>query len=114
MCSTTASIEVLVLFGAVGGAALLLFGGAIGDSARAWPAQVALDRFTASVAGLPSAEAQRAIATFGAVLTAVGTPDFNQIASAVNTADMQPYRDAYTAGIRAALGLGGAIAVVAA
>ena len=31
------TIEVLVVFGAVGGAALLLFGGAIGDSARARP-----------------------------------------------------------------------------
>jgi MFS family permease len=74
-------------------------------------AQVALDTFTASVAGLPTAEAQRAIATFGDVLTAVGTPDFNQVAKAVNAADMQPYREAYTAGVRAAFGLGGVIAV---
>jgi len=75
-------------------------------------AQVALATFTASVASLPVDEAQRAIAAFQSVLTAIGTPDFNQIASGVSPGDVQPYLDAYVAGIRAAFGLGAVIALV--
>jgi hypothetical protein len=74
--------------------------------------QVAIQTFTASVAGLPGDQAHQAIAGFQAVLTAVGTPSFTDVASAVNPADVQPYLDAYAAGIRAAFGLGGVVAVV--
>lgn len=75
-------------------------------------AQVALATFTASVAGLPADEAERAIADFQAVLTAVGTPSFADVTSAVGAVDVQPYVDAYVAGVRAAFGLGGVVAIV--
>ena len=75
-------------------------------------AQVALATFTSSVASLPVDESQRAIAAFQDVLTAVGTPNFNEVASAINPGDVQPYVDAYVAGIRAAFGLGAVIALV--
>ncbi len=69
-------------------------------------AQVALATFTASVASLPANEAQQAIAGFQTVLTAIGTPSFADIAAGVQPADVQPYIDAYVAGVRAAFGLG--------
>ena len=47
-------------------------------------AQVALATYTASVAGLPAAEAQQAIDAFRDVLAVVGTPSFSQVASAVS------------------------------
>ena len=75
-------------------------------------AQVALATFTASVASLPADEAHRAIVAFQDVLTVVGTPSFNEVASAINTADVQPYVDAYVAGVRAAFGLGAVVALV--
>ena len=75
-------------------------------------AQVALATFTASVASLPADEAHKAILAFQDVLTVVGTPSFNEVASAINTADVQPYVDAYAAGVRAAFGLGAIVALV--
>ena len=75
-------------------------------------AEVALATFTASVAGLPADEASRSVAAFRDVLTAVGTPSFDEIASAVNATDVQPYLDAYVAGVRAAFELGAAIGIV--
>ncbi len=75
-------------------------------------AQVALATFSASVAGLPADEASRSIAAFRDVLTAIGTPSFDEIASAVNATDVQPYLDAYVAGVRAAFELGAAIGIV--
>ena len=74
-------------------------------------AKVALAAYTATVAGLPAADAQQAIAAFRDVLIAVGTPSFSQVTSAVSAADVQPYVDAYAAGVRAALALGGLVAV---
>lgn len=75
-------------------------------------AQVALATFTASVAALPANEAQQAIAGFQTVLTAIGTPSFADIAASVQPADVQPYIDAYVAGVRAAFGLGAIVALV--
>jgi DHA2 family methylenomycin A resistance protein-like MFS transporter len=75
-------------------------------------AEVALATYTASVANLPGAEAQDAIATFRDILVAIGTPSFSQVASAISAADVGPYLEAYTTGVRAAFGLGGAAAVV--
>jgi len=75
-------------------------------------AQTAIATYTASVAGLPAAEAQQSIAAFRDILTAVGTPSFDQVAAAVTATDVRPYLDAYAAGVRAAFGLGGIAAVV--
>jgi len=75
-------------------------------------AQVALATYTASVAGLPAAEAQQAIGAFQDILAVVGTPSFSQVAAAVEAANVQPYKDAYAAGVQAALALGGLTAVV--
>ncbi len=75
-------------------------------------AQVALAAYTSSVAGLSPAEAGQAIAAFRDVLVAVGTPSFSQVASAVEAVNAQPYKEAYTAGVRAALAMGGIAAVI--
>ena len=75
-------------------------------------AQTAIATYTASVAGLPPAEAQQSIAAFRDILTAVGTPSFDQVAAAVTATDVRPYLDAYASGVRAAFGLGGIAAVV--
>ncbi len=72
----------------------------------------ALAAYTASVAGLPQDEAQRAISAFRDLLTAVGTPSFSQVASAVNPADVRPFLEAYASGVRAAFALGGLAAVL--
>jgi hypothetical protein len=75
-------------------------------------AQVALATYTATVAGLPAAEAQRAIDAFADVLAVVGTPSFSQVASALDPAAVAPYVDAYASGVRTALALGGIVAVI--
>ena len=75
-------------------------------------AETAMATYTASVAGLPATEAQRSIAAFRDILTAVGTPSFDQVAAAVTATDVRPYLDAYASGVRAAFGLGGIAAVV--
>ena len=75
-------------------------------------ADVALNAYTASVAGLPAAEAAQAIAAFRDVLVAVGTPSFSQVSSAVEAVNAQPYVEAYASGVRAALAVGGLTAVV--
>lgn len=75
-------------------------------------AQVALATYSASVAGLPAVDADAAIAAFHNVLVAIGTSSFNAIATAIGPADMQPYLDAYTTGMRAALVAGGIAALV--
>ena len=75
-------------------------------------AETAIATYTASVSSLPAAEAQQAIAAFRDILTAVGTPSFTMVASAVGAVDAQPYVDAYATGVRAAFGLGGVAAVV--
>jgi hypothetical protein len=83
-------------------------------------AQVAISTYTASVAGLPTADAAAAIAAFRTVLVAVGTPSFNQVATTVASADVRPYLHSYTAGLNYAfffcgvVGVaGGAIALLA-
>ncbi len=83
-------------------------------------AQVAISTYTSVVAAMPAADATAAIASFRNVLVAIGTPSFSQVATTIGTADIQPYVDAYTAGLRFAFlfcGLvgviGGAIALVA-
>jgi MFS family permease len=75
-------------------------------------AEQALATYTASVAGLPLDEAQRGISTFRDLLTAIGTPSFSQVASAIGPADIQPYVEAYAAGVRVAYALGGLVAVI--
>ena len=83
-------------------------------------AHVAIESYSASVAGLPPADAAAAIAAFRAVLVAVGTPSFAQVATTVASADIKPYLDAYAAGLNTAFLLcglvgvaGGAIALLA-
>jgi MFS family permease len=75
-------------------------------------AQTALDAFASSVAALPAADAESAIAAFREVLVAIGTPAFNQVVAGLSVADVAPYVDAYMAGLHAALGLCGLVAVV--
>ncbi|HET9345712.1 MAG TPA: MFS transporter [Candidatus Limnocylindrales bacterium] len=75
-------------------------------------AQYAIDAYAASVAGLPAAEAERALAAFREVLVAVGTPAFNQVVAGLQGVDVAPYLDAYLAGLHAALWLCGLVAVV--
>jgi MFS family permease len=75
-------------------------------------ANVALAAYTSSVAGLPAADAQEAIAAFRDVLVAVGTPSFSQISSVVEAVNAQPYMAAYAAGVQAALALGGVVSVI--
>ena len=73
-------------------------------------AEVAMTVYSDSVAGQPGASAS--IAAFRDVLTAIGTPAFNQVAGAIHPADLAPYLDAYAAGIQTAFVFGGVIAVV--
>jgi MFS family permease len=75
-------------------------------------AQVAMSSYTASVAGLPAAEAAKAIDAFRAVLVAVGTPSFTQVATAVRPEDIRPYLDAYTAGLNYAFFFCGLVGVI--
>jgi MFS family permease len=75
-------------------------------------AQVAISNYSGSVAGLPAADAESAIAAFRTVLVAVGTPNFTHVAAAVGSADVQPYLAAYTAGIDAAFAFCGVVGIV--
>jgi DHA2 family methylenomycin A resistance protein-like MFS transporter len=75
-------------------------------------AQIALDAYATSVAGLPVADAERAIAAFREVLVAVNTPAFNQVVAGLDPGNVAPYLDAYLAGLHAALTLCGLVAVV--
>ena len=75
-------------------------------------AQVALSTYGASVAALPPAQAEAAVAAFRTVLVAVGTPSFNQVATTIGAADVRPYVDAYLAGLNEAFIFCGLIGVV--
>jgi MFS family permease len=75
-------------------------------------AQVAMTHYSASVAGLPTAEAAAATDAFRTVLVAVGTPSFTAVATAVGSADIQPYLDAYTAGLDYAFIVCGVVGVI--
>jgi MFS family permease len=74
--------------------------------------QIALAAYATSVAGLPSADANAAIAAFRTVLIAVGTPSFAQVASSVHQADVRPYLEAYTTGLVDAFVFCGIVGVV--
>lgn len=74
--------------------------------------QVAIATYTASVSGLPVAEAQQAVTAFQGVLSAIGLPSFNEVAAAIDPSNIAPYVEAYSTGIRAALALSGATAVI--
>jgi MFS family permease len=76
-------------------------------------AQVALLTYAASLAGQPQDQIDTAVAAFRDLLTAIGTPSFSALASAIQAQDVSAYVDAYTTGIRAALLGGGVVAVVA-
>jgi MFS family permease len=75
-------------------------------------AQVALSTYTASIAGLPAADATAAIAAFRTVLVAVGTPSFDVVATTVASADIRPYADAYVAGLNSAFVFCGVVGVI--
>ena len=45
------------------------------------------------------------------MVTAIGTPGFSDLAAPIGTTDLQPYVDAYVAGVRAAFGFGAVIAI---
>ncbi len=79
---------------------------------NATAAQVAMSAYSASVAGLPPADANAAIAAFRTVLVAVGTPSFTQVATTVKSADIRPYVDAYTAGLHDAFLFCGVIGIL--
>jgi hypothetical protein len=68
--------------------------------------------FAASVAGLPTAAAADAVAAFGNVLLAVGTPSFSDVAASVGPADIRPYLDGYTAGLNYAFFVCGPVGVI--
>ena len=75
-------------------------------------AQVAITAYTASVAGLPAAQATAAINAFRTVLIAVGTPSFADVATTIGSADVRPYIDAYLAGLHGAFLLCGVVGVI--
>ena len=75
-------------------------------------ATVALSTYDASVAGLAPAAAAEARQQFADVLYAVGTPSFPALARAIQPDLVLGYLDAYVAGVRTALFLGGAAAVL--
>lgn len=75
-------------------------------------AQVAIAHYTDSVAGLPAAQAAAAIDAFRNVLVSVGTPSFAAAVATVGAADLQPYLDAYTAGLDFAFVVCGIVGVI--
>jgi hypothetical protein len=76
-------------------------------------AQVAVGAYAATLAGTP-AEVEAGVAPFRDLLIALGTPNFAEIAQAVQPADLAQYREAYEAGVRVAMLGAGAIALVGA
>lgn len=75
-------------------------------------AQTAMSALEPSLAGLAPDAAAAARAEFTDLLTAIGTPSFATLAHAVQPADVAGYVEAYVSGIRLALALGGAAAVL--
>ena len=75
-------------------------------------AQVALSTYSASLAGLPAADAADAVAAFRTVLLAVGTPSFNQVATTIGSADIRPYLEAYASGLSYAFFVCGVVGVI--
>ena len=75
-------------------------------------ATVALSTYDASVAGLAPVAGAEARQQFADVLYAVGTPSFPALARAIQPDLVLGYIDAYVAGVRTALFLGGAAAML--
>ena len=75
-------------------------------------ASVALASYDASVTGLAPDAAAAARQRFADVLYAVGTPSFPSLAGAIQPQDVAGYLDAYVAGVRTALVLGGIAALL--
>jgi len=75
-------------------------------------AQTAVATYSASLAGTSSAKADQAVGAFRDLLTAIGTPSFSQLSSGIDPADLRPYLDAYTSGVRLALVFGAAVAII--
>ena len=75
-------------------------------------ATVALSTYDASVTGLAPVAGAEARQQFADVLYAVGTPSFPALARAIQPDLVIGYIDAYVAGVRTALFLGGAAAVL--
>jgi MFS family permease len=73
---------------------------------------VAMSTLDASLVGVAPALAESQRAQFTELLGVLGTPAFTSVARAVQPADAAVYAEAYVAGIRAALLLGGVAAVV--
>jgi CRISPR-associated Cas5-like protein len=74
-------------------------------------AQAALAAFSASLGGLSGPEADRSLAAFRDLLTAVGTPSFADLSRGVDPASFGPYAEAYTTGVRVALVCGAVVAI---
>jgi MFS family permease len=74
--------------------------------------QVAMSAYASSVAALPPPDAAAATDTFRSLLTAVNTPSFTQIVASLGPVDVQPYREAYLAGLDAAFLACGVVAII--
>ena len=74
----------------------------------------AIDAYSNALAGLDPAQREAAVAAFGDVLNAIGTPAMGQIALTISQADIAAYSSAFTDGLRYSLGLTGLIALIAA
>jgi MFS family permease len=74
--------------------------------------QQALAAFEPSIASLPADAAAAARQQFSDLLYAAGTPSFAALADAIRPADVAVYADAYVTGVRTAMFLGGAAAVL--
>jgi MFS transporter, DHA2 family, multidrug resistance protein len=76
-------------------------------------AEVAVRSYASMLTGSP-AEVEAGLAPFRELLIALGTPSYAEIVQAVKPGDLGQYRDAYEAGIRAAMLGAGVIALVGA
>ncbi|HYO41907.1 MAG TPA: MFS transporter [Candidatus Limnocylindrales bacterium] len=74
-------------------------------------AQVAVAVYSSSLTGTP-AQVEAAVEPFRQLLVALGTPAYKDLQNAIAPADLSPYRDAYLAGVRAAM-LGAGIVALA-
>jgi DHA2 family methylenomycin A resistance protein-like MFS transporter len=77
-------------------------------------ARLALDGYAATLPAMDPAHLEAALAPFRDIMSAVGTPEMGQLATAAGPEDMALYAGAYTDAIRTALLFTGVIAVLAA
>ena len=75
-------------------------------------AQAAVAAFNASLGGLSGPEADRALAAFRDLLTAVGTPAFAELTHGLDPGSVGPYVEAYATGVRVALVFGAVVAIL--